>query len=808
MQQCQYKPYDSAEMTREKRVRTVLAALLLALALGASLFLRLAALDGFSTVDEPRWEERSIRFAQALARNNPEATYQSEHPGVTSLWIGALALKTAQWIDASVPFSIGGIPIPYRFFHPLTPGIPRLTFWARRFIALLTWLGIVALVWLLWKVFDWRVALAAGCLVALDPFYLALSRVHHLDALLTTFCMLSTVSLIGALQPRLRVSYLIPSGILGGLAIATKLPALVLIPWAGLYMLLWALRGGKRERWQRLAQAGLGMALWGSVILLTLIAIWPALRADPWSTLEAVYAGFMRQAWHPHENSNFFWGAPRPDPGAWFYPVAWFFRSTPWLVVGLGCALVVARRIKHHQAVLGILVFVLLYSASLTAGAKKFDRYLLPVFPLLAIVAAIGLTATLDILIARGHSRVLGVPVLLTALLAGQLACILPTCPQYLAFYNPLAGGTRTAAQVMMYGWGEALGEAARYLNSKPDAERLHVASHSPNEFAPFFKGRTTLLGSVPLAEPDYFVLYASHVQRGFVPEIVEHYFQRETPEHVISVNGLEYAWIYRNSFYASELDAVIDYVEAHGHQRSDVVLINAQTAFGDAYAGPYTIRELAGPPRDDYVATGLERATHGRNRVWLLDFPDLYEDLYAMIEARLQEQAKAVDEISVGAVRAICYQLRPGARFVRCKPGELLEYALGEEISLRGYDLGLREAEPGGYVSLRLYWQAEEPISTDYKVFVHLISPDGSVVSQVDAMPQGYGRPTSDWRAGELVVDDYQIAVPSDAPLGTYCLEFGMYDLKTMERVLLRNEQGQRLTDDRVIVCEIPLEE
>ena len=42
--------------------------------------------------------------------------------------------------------------------------------------------------------------------------------------------------------------------------------------------------------------------------------------------------------------------------------------------------------------------------------------------------------------------------------------------PYYFTYYNPLAGGSMTAPEVLLVGWGEGLDTAAGWLKQQPDA--------------------------------------------------------------------------------------------------------------------------------------------------------------------------------------------------------------------------------------------------------------------------------------------------------------------------------------------------
>jgi hypothetical protein len=138
----------------------------------------------------------------------------------------------------------------------------------------------------------------------------------------------------------------------------------------------------------------------------------------------------------------------------------------------------------------------------------------------------------------------------------GQLASALPHSPYYFSYYDPLLGGAKKAPEVMLIGWGEGLDQAAAYLNDKPGASKFLVMSsydYGPMSF--LFKGRTASIlnfsdklndRKLKLAqEVDYIVVYANAWQRT-PPENDQ--FAGIIPEHVIWINGLEYARIYNRA--------------------------------------------------------------------------------------------------------------------------------------------------------------------------------------------------------------------------------------------------------------------
>ena len=106
----------------------------------------------------------------------------------------------------------------------------------------------------------------------------------------------------------------------------------------------------------------------------------------------------------------------------------------------------------------------------------------------------------------------------------------------------------------------------------------------------------------------------------------------------------------------------------------------------------------------------------------------------------------------------------------------DLVGANLGEGISLLGYNLAVAPLTGGGRLTVELYWQAAQPISTDWTVFVQLLGPDGLIIGQHDGIPAEGALPTTMWDMGEIVLDRHQFDFPV-SQIGQYRLIVGMYN-------------------------------
>jgi hypothetical protein len=205
--------------------------------------------------------------------------------------------------------------------------------------------------------------------------------------------------------------------------------------------------------------------------------------------------------------------------------------------------------LRERRVLLALGLFVLLFGLALTFAAKKFDRYLLPAWPALAVLAAAGWTRLLTWLAAtrRGapHAARLGPG--LALLVAGGLGLtLLWYTPYYLAYFNPLLGGGTTARHVLLVGWGEGMERVGAWLRARPDVTRSPVLTWGPRTLEPFIPGRTAYLNIQNLQQPaSYAVLYVRAEQRQEAAAAHD-LLRQQPPLYTLSLHGITYAHVYQ----------------------------------------------------------------------------------------------------------------------------------------------------------------------------------------------------------------------------------------------------------------------
>jgi hypothetical protein len=102
----------------------------------------------------------------------------------------------------------------------------------------------------------------------------------------------------------------------------------------------------------------------------------------------------------------------------------------------------------------------------------------------------------------------------------------------------------------------------------------------------------------------------------------------------------------------------------------------------------------------------------------------------------------------------------------------------IGDVATLYGMSLKPESpvVRPGEPLTVTLVWRTEAETDTSYRVFVHLLAPDGGLVDQSDGIPASWARPTTGWLPGEYIEDEHTLTVPTDGRPGDYMISVGLY--------------------------------
>ncbi|HAJ35794.1 MAG TPA: hypothetical protein DCL15_08885, partial [Chloroflexi bacterium] len=473
-----------------------------------------------------------------------------------------------------------------------------------------------------------------------------------------------------------------------------------------------------------------------------------------------------------------------------------------------------------RRTVRALTFFVVFFVVAMTVPAKKFDRYVLPIFLALDVLAALGwlslslLPWRLDAPAWLHRLRAVSPTAALLTLafvLHGIFTAL--TYPYYLTYYNPLAGGSRTAPNVLFVGWGEGLDAAARWLNAQPGSENFRVAAwYADGPFSYFSDSQAVPMGySSPLSwlDTDYAVTYINQWQRQLPSPAAVAWFEAQTPAFEVRKDGLTLARVYDlrdtllppfidlNTAPAADFGAAVRLI--------GVDLPQATLAPGAEQLVTFYLQALA-PMSTNYNALVRLVAPDGAE-LWRADgwpwgaptsawpvrevrpdgytltipvdaMPGLYQLLLAFYDPATLTPLPATpvrggEPLPAGEQKVALIQV--GAPPDAAVTPLAAPFTFGDVAQLSGAALP-ETATPGAPVTLQLQWDALATPATDYTIFVHLVDAAGALAAQQDQPPLGGFAPTHTWQPGQRLVDAVTLTLPPDLAAGRYAVRVGLY--------------------------------
>jgi hypothetical protein len=124
-------------------------------------------------------------------------------------------------------------------------------------------------------------------------------------------------------------------------------------------------------------------------------------------------------------------------------------------------------------------------------------------------------------------------------------------------------------------------------------------------------------------------------------------------------------------------------------------------------------------------------------------------------------------------------------------------------KMRLRSHTYASDAYRPGEAVRLTLEWEAMQTMDEAYKVFVHVLGPNGLPIAQQDNEPLNGTYPTTRWQQGERVTDPYAIVLPTDLAAGEYEVEVGLYRISDLTRLPVLDAE-QNVVDDKLYLTPL----
>lgn len=558
---------------------------------------RLFLLSSHWATDEDLWMGRSRDFYFALKNGEFEDTLVAYHPGVTTCWLGSLAVWfTARQGYFNAWFRSG------QFFSPEM--LARIRFpiaFATGVLILLT--GIFV-----YRLFGRLLAGICTLFLTIEPFLLSESRRAHTDVLTALFLFLTLLLWLCYLEGETRKPRcdIVLSGVCFGLACLTKSHAGAFILFLPIMLIFYHYQC--RIHWSKLL---LSVVLWTASTFLTVCIAWPYLWTVQWANLPLspflFFGSGMLLLWSwkkyskeipltfsntelfligcgllvlgitpffaaklvvsrvyealttSHILSCRFFGEIRHNPGPLFYPVMWFVWSglltLPLIIFTIYRSFQLRLKDpKVFRIAVVIFLIIVFYMVGLSYVSKKISRYIVILLPSVSFLTALGAMQLAQFTQKKKLSYcVLGIIFIL------QAVPILSLYPNFRAYHHPLLS-ERWIEENTSSITGAGLDLAADYLNAKPNAEGLRVRhTWFCKDFAHYFAGEADYYKYDPLKpnfDYDLEYLYDKQIQHTPTDTHIKSSNNQKKQqnnkmvprelEHVIRLNGVDYVWIYR----------------------------------------------------------------------------------------------------------------------------------------------------------------------------------------------------------------------------------------------------------------------
>jgi hypothetical protein len=618
------------------------------------------------------------------------------------------------------------------------------------------------------------VALALFCL---DPNIVANGRLITNDLPMAGLLFVA-VWRLGTYLRRPSGLNLVLAGLAAGLAVATKLSALIVGPLFLLVVLLHRPpEGHVLSLWRRLL-ALVGMAA------VAVVAIWAVFGFEvgplveggiplPAPTFLRGLPGVVQRV--ARGTPTFLFGQIS-ETGWWYYFPVIFLLKTPLPTLLLVAVSLPATFKRWRESALWWGPAVIYLAIASASPLQIGYRYILPVLLFVLPLAVSGLREWPP----RTTARV-GLALLL--LWAGiEVALIFP---DHLSYVNQLGGGRDNGWQIladMNVDWGQDLPALQEYVeeNQVEDLQLSYFGSAYPSAYGiqgRMLPGFSRLLAGPELSGynpytplPGTYAVSATSLRLGMVygKWDLYRYFQDLTPDGRAGRSILIYHLEYPD-------DVPVDRAVVIG---PDVSAVDPDRL--GLEEGHQLVTKWAGP--GGFVLAGSGPARY----VVEVEVPD------SPLVAAVLDLAGPVDA-------SLLLEQIPDSP-TPTTPEEVdvdLPTLFEGGPALMGWALDSEQATPGGTIYLVTYWLVEEELFPPLAVFVHLLGEDGIPIAQWDGWPVA----TDGLEVGDIVILSHPLVIPQDSTPGSLPIQVGLYrppdgprlQVAGFDRLLLTTVQVER---------------
>ena len=177
------------------------------------------------------------------------------------------------------------------------------------------------------------------------------------------------------------------------------------------------------------------------------------------------------------------------------------------------------------------------------------------------------------------------------------------------------------------------------------------------------------------------------------------------------------------------------------------------------------SLRELSDSARENFLPQ-LVHYVQDLDAFWLLRWNDDPKD-YDVLLTGIGFQRTAAPYIEHEGNKLYAY------RYDRLTEERLASF--GDAIDLLKAGVN-GEVQPGGEITVTLWWTASQPPPVDYSISVRLMDENGNLIANQDNAPLQGKAPTSTWQMGIIQYDQHQLTLPENLAPGTYQVGISVY--------------------------------
>ena len=316
------------------------------------------------------------------------------------------------------------------------------------------------------KLFNLKYALVFVIFLTLEPFYIGLTRVVHLEGLLSTFMLaafvwfyyfLVSTNFDAKLVSIIKNKVFVIAAFFTALSLLTKTSALFLLGFFPLMTFIYCYVGS-HSLIRAFKKSFNITAIWLLFVFVFCFVLWPALWVIPTEVFLKLREGIIDTG-VIEGHSQLYFGKYVLDPGLTYYPIVFLLKSSPYLLLGLlGSYLIRDKFDKFKMFIFYAALFAFFYFVEMSLPTKKLDRYLLPSMVVSVLISSFFFYWVLETVFSKTFYRTL-VIILIPALIT-----LYSIHPDYFSYFNPMFGGLSVGIKILEPKWMIGTNEIKAYF--------------------------------------------------------------------------------------------------------------------------------------------------------------------------------------------------------------------------------------------------------------------------------------------------------------------------------------------------------